>query len=169
MIMFVSFEESELKKAILKEDYYWLKAAVLNTIWNDPTFEHGETEELLEILRNEVPDIFKTEEKVPSEEKEPLDRSLWDKKYFSDLTYYLRENFAESRLAHIKEVGKAVYQKSEQKQAEKENPKSTVAPKKEKTESTNQEKPGNFHLSGMIVAVIILVIVLILLIRNLIK
>lgn len=85
------------------------------------------------------------------------------------LTYYFRENFAESRLAHIKEVGKAVYQKPEQKQAEKENPKSTVAPKKEKTESINQEKPGNFHLTGMILAVIILVIVLILQIRNLIK
>lgn len=166
--MFVSFEESELENAISKKDYYWLKAAVLNTMWNDPTFEHGETEALLEILKKRVPEIFEKEEKkVPSEEH--LERSLWDKGYFSDLTYYFRENFAESRLAHIKEVGKAVYQQPEQKQAEKENPKSTVAPKKEKTESTNQEKPGNFHLSGMIVAVIILVIVLILLIRNLIK
>lgn len=167
MIMFVSFEESELENAISKKDYYWLKAAALNTMWNDPTFEHGETEALLEILKKRVPEIFEEEKKVPSEEH--LERSLWDKGYFSDLTYYFRENFAESRLAHIKEVGKAVYQKSEKKQAEKENPKTPVAPKKEKTESINQEKPGNFHLSGMIVAVIILVIVLILLIRNLIK
>ena len=69
MIMFVSFEESELNKAILNKDYYWLKAAVLNTIWNDPTFEHGETEALLEILRNKVPGIFKTEERCHRRKK----------------------------------------------------------------------------------------------------
>lgn len=168
--MFVSFEENELNEAITKKDYDWLKAAVLNTIWNDPTFEHGETEALLEILKRKVPKIFETKKKVPSEEKELLDHSLWDKKYFSDLTYYFQENFAESRIPHIKEVGKAVYGKTEEKQAEKEKAKSTNVPKKPNTTgATKPEKSGNFRLTGIMVAVIILVLIFILLIRNLIK
>lgn len=166
-MMSMTYDEKDLDKAIENDNKLWIKGTAMNCMWNDPTFEHGETEALLETLKKKLPDIFVPYEKVPSEER--LERSAWDKDYFTDLTYYFRENFAESRLAHIKEVGKAVYQKPEQKQAEKENPKSPVAPKKEKTESTNQEKPGNFHLTGMIVAVIVLVIILILLIRNLIK
>ena len=166
-MMSMTYDEKDLENAIKTKDYLWIKGTVMNCMWNDPTFEHGETEALLEILRRRVPRIFEERKEVPSEKH--LERSLWSKEYFIGLTYYFRENFAESRLAHIKEVGKAVYQKPEQKQAEKENPKSPVAPKKEKTESTNQEKPGNFHLTGMIVAVIVLVIILILLIRNLIK
>ena len=166
--MSMTYDEKELKKAIENDNQLWIKGIVMNCMWNDPAFEHGETEALLETLKRDIPRIFVPYEKVPSEER--LERSAWDKDYFIDLTYYFRENFAESRIAHIKEVGKAVYQKSEKRQVEKENPKSPVAPKKEeKIESTKQEKPGNFHLTGMILAVIILVIILILLIRNLIK
>ena len=165
--MSMTYDEKDLDKAIENDNKLWIKGTVMNCMWNDPAFEHGETEALLETLNKRIPSIFVPYEKVPSEER--LERSAWDKDYFTDLTYYFRENFAKSRLAHIKEVGKAVYQKSEKNQAEKENPKSSGAPKKEKTESIKQEKPGNFQLAGMIVAVVILVIVLILLIRNLIK
>ena len=105
---FVSFESSELEKAIRNNDEYWLKAAILNTMWNDPTFTHGETDKLINILKKETPKLFEQEKKVPSEEKEPLDQSKWSKNYFTDLTYYFRENPALSRIPFIKKVGKYI-------------------------------------------------------------
>ena len=107
---FASFESSELEKAIRNNDEYWLKAAILNTMWNDPTFTHGETDKLINILKKETPKLFEQEKKVPSEEH--FDQSKWDKKYFSDLTYYFRENPALSRIPYIKKVGKYVYSKN---------------------------------------------------------
>lgn len=77
-------------------------------MWNDPTFTHGETDKLINILKKETPKLFEQEKKVPSEEKEPLDQSKWSKNYFTDLTYYFRENPALSRIPFIKKVGKYV-------------------------------------------------------------
>ena len=161
--MFVSFEESELKKAIETKDYLWLKAATINTMWNDPMFEHGETDALINVLKKQVPEIFVSEKKLPYEEH--LERSLWNKDYFTDLTYWFRENFAESRIPYIKEVGKAVHKKPA-KNKDVEKPK---AGNKEKKMESKSAPNGNFRIARMIVAVVILVIILVLLVKNIFK
>lgn len=110
----------------------------------------------------QVPEIFVSEKKLPYEEH--LERSLWNKDYFTDLTYWFRENFAESRIPYIKEVGKAVHKKpAENKDVEK--PK---AGNNKKTEPKSTPD-GNFHIAGMIMAVVILVIILVLLVKNIFK
>lgn len=179
--MSVTFDEKDLDKAIkdakeakeAKDDNrVWLKGTTMNAMWNDPTFEYGETEKLLERLKNEIPEIFEVEKQLPYEKR--LDPSLWDEDYFAIVTYWFKENFAESRIPYIKEVGRAVYKQKKQngsgasdKETKKAQP--PTSNKEDRENSQEQKETGNFHLSGMIVAVIILVIVLILLIRNLIK
>ena len=170
--MSVTFDEKDLEKAIKGDNRLWLKVTTMNTMWNDPTFEHGEKEKLLKRLKDEIPKIFEEEKQLPYEKK--LDRSLWDEDYFAKVTYWFKENFAESRIPYIKEVGRAVYKQKEQngngaanKETEKVQP--PTPNKADREHSQEQKETGNFHLTGMIVAVIVLVIILILLIRNLIK
>lgn len=105
--MFTSFDENKFRQAILDKNYMHLKVNAVSAISYDPTFERGEANDVIEILKKEVPEIF--EEYKQEEYEERLDRNEWDKRYFSKLTYWFQENFAEERLAHIKEVGKAVY------------------------------------------------------------
>lgn len=173
--MSVTFDEKDLEKAI-KEDNQdnrlWLKVTAMNTMWNDPTFEYGETEKLLKRLKDEIPEIFEEEKQLPYEKK--LDRSLWDEDYFAKVTYWFKENFAESRIPYIKEVGRAVYKQKEENRngapnKETKKVQSSTLSKASKKHSQEQKETVNFHLTGMILAVIILVIILILLIRNLIK
>ena len=105
--MFTSFKEKDFWKAIEEKDYLCLKTCTICSILQDPTFERGETKEVLDILKEKVPEIFEEEIKLGFEER--LERSEWDKRYFTGLTYCLQENFAESRIAYIQEVGKVVH------------------------------------------------------------
>lgn len=105
--MFTSFDESVFRQAIKAKDYLCLKSNTVCSMWADPTFERGETAEVLQILEKEVPEIF--EEYVQQDYEERLERSKWDKRYFTKLTYWFQENFAKERVAYIKEVGSAVY------------------------------------------------------------
>lgn len=105
--MFTSFNENDFEEAINKKDYLWLKACVARSMLNDPTFERGETKEILDVLKEKVPEIFEEEIKLDFEER--LERSAWDKRYFTGLVYCFQENFAESRIAYIQEVGKVVH------------------------------------------------------------
>ena len=83
----------------------------MNSMWNDPTFIHGETDTMLKILKQECPDIFEDEKDMPGEKKID-DPTLWNEDYFALLTYWFRENFALSRIPYIKKVGKAVHKRS---------------------------------------------------------
>ena len=38
-----------------------------------------------------------------------MEPDKWDKRYFTKLTYWFQENFAESRITYIKKVGKVTY------------------------------------------------------------
>ena len=105
--MFTSFDENKFRQAIIDKNYMHLKVNAVSAISYDPTFERGEANNVIEILKKEVPEIF--EEYKQEEYEERLSQSEWDKRYFSKLTYWFQENFSEERLAHIKEVGKMVY------------------------------------------------------------
>lgn len=107
----MTYAGEDLKKAIDNKDYLWIKGTMMNSMWNDPTFEHGEFDKLLSICKKYVPQIFEQEKKVPSEEQEHLEQSKWTNDYFVGLTYYFRENPALSRIPYIKKVGKYVYSK----------------------------------------------------------
>lgn len=105
--MFTSFDENKFRQAIVDKNYMHLKVHAVSAISYDPTFERGEANKVIETLRKEVPEIF--EEYKQEEYEERLEKSAWDKRYFSKLTYWFQENFSEERLHYIKEVGMAVY------------------------------------------------------------
>ena len=105
---FTSFDENAFWKAIEEKDYLSLKVNTVSSMLDDPTFARGETKRVLKILNDKVPEIFETEIKLDYEER--LERSAWDKRYFTKLTYWFQENFAKSRIPYIKEVGRAVHQ-----------------------------------------------------------
>lgn len=186
--MFTSFDESAFRKAIEEKDYLRLKVNTVSTMLNDPTFERGETMEVLKILDEQVPDIFEEYKDLDYEER--LERSAWDKRYFTKLTYWFQENFAKSRVDYIKEVGQAVHQDTAQKYAQSDalrskldsaKPKQPVqsVPKAAPTKPTThagksespkvEEKKGNFPVVGAILAVIALVAVGVLLIKAFVK
>ena len=104
---FVSFENQELEKAIKNKDKLWLKAALINTIWNDPSLKHGEVNRLISIIKSKLPDFFE-EEKAQLNEYREADKNKWNQDYFTDLTYWFRENPALSRLNYIFRVGKEI-------------------------------------------------------------
>ena len=79
-------------------------------MWNDPTFAYGETDKLMAVLKKELPQIFVQEKKLEYEEH--LERSLWNNDYFTDLTYWFRENFALSRIPYIKKWEKPYIKKA---------------------------------------------------------
>lgn len=111
--MFRAFDENAFWKAIEEKDYMNLKVDTVSSMRADPTFARGETMKVLEILDDKVPEIFEDEIWLDYEER--LDRSEWDKRYFTKLTYWFQENFAKSRVAYIKEVGNVVHKDTEQK------------------------------------------------------
>lgn len=110
--MFTSFNEEKFWKAINEKDLSRLKINTVSAIRNDPTFARNETEKVLSILDEKVPEIFEDEKNLGYEER--LDSSAWSKAYFTKLTCWFEENFAKSRLDHIKEVGKVVHKDTEQ-------------------------------------------------------
>ena len=114
--MFTSFDEKVFRQAIKDKDYLRLKVNTASSILNDPTFEREEITEVLKILREEVPEIF--EEYVELDYEEHPERSAWDKRYFTKLTYWFQKNFAEERLEHMKEVGRVVHEDTAREYAE---------------------------------------------------
>ena len=106
----MTYAGKDLKKAIDNKNYVWIRGTMMNAMWNDPTFEHGEFDKLISICKKYIPKVFEQEKTIPSEEH--FDQSKWTKDYFTDLTYYFRENPALSRISYIKKVGKYVYSKN---------------------------------------------------------
>ena len=110
--MFTSIDENAFRQAIKDKDYLALKVSTVSTMLDDPTFERGETTKVVQILKEQVPEIFEEEVKLDYEER--LEKSAWDKRYFTKLTYWFQENFALSRIEHIKEVGRVVHRDTAQ-------------------------------------------------------
>lgn len=109
--MFATIDEKVFWLEIAQKNYENLKVDVVGAMLDDPTFARGEAEKVLQILQERVPEIF--EEEVHLEYEERLDKAEWDKRYFTKLTYWFQENFALSRVAYIKEVGKVVHADTE--------------------------------------------------------
>lgn len=105
-----TYEGKQLKEAIDSKNYLWLSVTMMNVMWNDPTFEHGEFDKLVSICKKHIPEVFKKEKQL-SYEKKTLDSSLWNEDYFAKVTYWFKENPALSRIPYIKKVGKYVYSK----------------------------------------------------------
>lgn len=110
--MFTSIDENTFRQAIRDKDYLALKVSTVSTILDDPTFERGETMKVVQILKEQVPDIFEKEVELDYEER--LEEKMWDKRYFTKLTYWFQENFALTRIDHIREVGRVVHKDTAQ-------------------------------------------------------
>ena len=105
--MFTSIDENTFRQAIRDKDYLALKVSTVSTMLDDPTFERGETVKAIQILKEQVPEIFEDEVKLDYEER--LEKSEWNKRCFTKLTYWFQENFAISRISYIREVGRVVH------------------------------------------------------------
>ena len=173
--MFTSFDEKAFWKAIDEKDMLHLKVNTVSAMRNDPTFERGETAKVICVLEEKVPEIFEPE--VALEFEERLERDKWDKGYFTKLTYWFQENFAKSRIEHIKEVGQVVHKDTAKKYAESMSmkkptadtaprrvPNNTSAPKKANPTQAPENK-GKFPLVGAIAAVAALVLLMVLLLK----
>jgi len=173
--MFTSFDEKAFWKAIDEKDMLHLKVNTVSAMRNDPTFERGETAKVISVLEEKIPEIF--EQEVPLEYEERLDRDKWDKGYFTKLTYWFQENFAKSRIDHIKEVGQVVHKDTAKKYAESmsmkkpapaTSPRKTVngaeTPKKANPTQAPENK-GKIPLVGAIAAVAALVLLVVLLLK----
>lgn len=184
--MFTSFDEKAFWKAVEEKDYLCLKVNTVSSMLDDPTFARGETMKVLEILDEKVPEIFEDEVKLDYEER--LERSAWDKRYFTKLTYWFQENFAKSRVQYIKEVGNVVHKDTAQKYDASLNKRPTPPVKKastqakptvtsksasntqQKTCSTNPTqaptaKERKVPIAGVIAVAAVLVLVVVLLIK----
>lgn len=175
--MFTSFDENEFWKAIQEKNYTRLKINTVSSMLNDPTFARGETKKVLKILEDNVPEIFEEEVKLDYEER--LERSAWNKRYFTKLTYWFQENFAKSRVNYIKEVGQVVHQDTAQKYNESIN-RHTTQPTPKSANSQQRGRVPNptraqatkgkkFPIPGVIAAVVALVLLVILLVKLLSK
>lgn len=141
--MFTSFDEKTFWKAVEEKDYVCLKVNTVSSMLDDPTFARGETMKVLEILDDKVPEIFEDEIRLDYEER--LDRSAWDKRYFTKLTYWFQENFAKSRVPYIKEVGSVVHKDTAQKydaSLGKRSTTQTAQPAKKTTTQTRKTTPS---------------------------
>ena len=164
---FTSFDENDFWRAIQKQDYTSLKINTVSSMLNDPTFARGETDKILQILDEKVPDIFVDEVKLDYEER--LDPSDWDKRYFTKLTYWFQENFAKSRVEYIKKVGRAVHQDTARQYSESINqrPAGPVSKPVGGRQGVHSENPTQapaskgkkFPVPGVIAAVVALVLV----------
>lgn len=173
--MFTSFDEKAFWKAVDEKDMLHLKVNTVSAMRNDPTFERGETAKLISVLEEKIPEIFENEVQLEFEER--LERDKWDKGYFTKLTYWFQENFAKSRIDHIKEVGKVVHKDTAQKYAESmsmRKPSTGTSsrrvqnntPTSKKENPTHApEKKGKFPLIGVIAAVAALVLLIMLLLK----
>lgn len=151
--MFTSFDEKKFRQAIIEKDFLRLKISAMSAISYDPTFERGEADEVLKILKSEVPEIFEAYKKEDYEEYQ--DRENWDKRYFSKLIYWFQENFSEERIPHIREVGKIVHRSPEM------NSKKVEVLSKTKDNCVLNKGEKKSPLAGTLVVVAVLVLAVI--------
>lgn len=131
----------------------------MNTMWNDPTFQNGETDAMIELLKEKVPDIF--EKKVRLDYEYDLTPDKWTDEYFTKLTYWFCENFAEERIKYIKEVGRVVHKANLEKDGEQDSD-------KKNTDMESRRKEKGFPNTRTILVAVALVVVILLLLKALI-
>lgn len=153
--MFHSFNEADFWKEIEEKDFLSLKVDTRSAMQTDPTFSGHEADDVLAVLKERVPEIFEEEITLPYEER--LDRSKWDKPYFTKLTFWFQENFALTRIPYIKEVGKEVYKDLLKPREEPQNP--TTAP------AQKQPPRARAHLAGIAAGIAALVLIVLALAR----
>ena len=152
-----SFEK--LEKAISEKDYISAKSYVVTSMRFDPRFESGISDRMLALLQEQAPEIFE-EEKMLNYEDKLTDLSKWDERYYMQILVWFERNFAQSRIAHIKDVGKKVYPPKSSKTKESthktQKPHPTQAPKSKKTSPQNI-----LMIAGAVVAVAAAVLLII--------
>ncbi len=153
--MFHSFVEADFWKEIEEKDLLSLKVDTRSAMLNDPTFSGYEVDDVLAVLKERVPEIFEEEITLPYEER--LDRSKWDRPYFTKLTFRFQENFALTRIPYIKEVGKEVYKDLLKPRKEPQNP--TTAP------AQKQPRKARAHLAVIAAGIAALVLIVLALVR----
>lgn len=146
---FKSFDGKNFQDAIKNKDYTRLKVNVSSAIANDPGFRGDEIERVLDILQEEVPEIFEDYKHLNYEYD--LDRDQWNKGYFDEMTYWLQRNFSKERLEKLKEVGRTISPP----------PTPTPGPRKSETESWWKR-----YLPWIVLAVVVIAIVVILILRH---
>lgn len=102
------FEGTVFGKAVQEQNLEDIRTYLISAIDADPWFQSGEFEEKMAFLAQQGvdPTVPYVEDAVEFRKE----RGEWDKQYFFHLTEWLRLNFApDQRLAHIREVGKAVF------------------------------------------------------------
>ena len=86
--MFTSIDENAFKQAIKDKDYLALKVSTVSTMLDDPTFERGETMRVIQILKEQVPEIFEDEVKIIGKSGLPcLTHSSYIFKSLSSVSY----------------------------------------------------------------------------------
>lgn len=153
--MFHSFSEADFWKEIEEKDFLSLKVDTRSAMQTDPTFSGHEVDDVLAVLKERVPEIFEEEVRLSYEER--LDRSKWDKTYFTKLTFWFQENFALDRIEHIKEVGRAVYKDLLKPQEKPKNPPKAPAQK--------QPPKAGAPLAGIAAGIAALVLIVLALVR----
>lgn len=102
------FEGTAFGKAVQERNLEDIRIYLVSAIDADPWFQSGEFEGKMAFLAQQGidPTVPYVEDTVEFRKE----RGEWDKQYFFRLTEWLRLNFApDQRLAHIREVGKAVF------------------------------------------------------------
>lgn len=104
-----TFTPSEtLRYAIEKKDKVSIKSCLTFMIKTDPTFKTNNFNNALNYVESKGISIKEPYKLMPDEEVIE-DKSKWTEKYFYYAVNMLEENFALSRIPHIKAVGKAVF------------------------------------------------------------
>ena len=152
--MFTSFDENVFRKAIAEKDFLRLKINTVSAMSYDPTFEKGEANAVLEILKKEVPEIFEEYDEKDYEER--LEPEKWDERYFSKLLYWFQKNFAEERIPLIKKVGKKVNASTPQLNSGSASPKTNVKGNANFTQAPEKKNAmtGMFIVAGVVVLVL---------------
>lgn len=166
--MFVAFTEQDLKQAIVDKDYQRLKVFLSSTLAIDPLFKTNQVESLLKILHANIPEIFDSGETTLGYEYR-LPKDQWDEEYYHKLTYWMEDNFVESRLEHIREVGQYVYGKKDSRaqeytgsrQKEYHNPKPGSSSRP--TQAPERKKERTLTVLGILMIGIVLVLAAVLL------
>lgn len=95
-------------QAVQERNLEDIRIYLVSAIDADPWFQSGEFDEKMVFLARQ--DVDPTVPYAEGAEEFRKEREEWDKPYFFRLTEWLRLNFAPNqRLAHIKEVGRAVF------------------------------------------------------------
>lgn len=140
----MSFRPSNMLQKYLDvqpRDRYDIVGALMGYINADPKFKTREFDQALQYVLESG--VKEKELYVPFDPDMPFeeDKAKWDEKYYSFARVYLKDNFCEKRIDHVKKVAKKLYSSSNQTAA-------AVQPGKGQTSAGGSEKKGGPQESG---------------------